>query len=166
MVQVARLYGADVAGLDAVEDKLGYLETELSVHAVDSSDFDAVRLPNNWAGGADVVVDLLGNHASLAWSLRSLRPNGRLIVLTTFRDVDFEASPRDLVLSQVSIMGSRYARRAELQLAARIVAAGRVRPIVTRRVGLDQLDAVHDELRSGTLLGRGALVWRAGRDDF
>jgi D-arabinose 1-dehydrogenase-like Zn-dependent alcohol dehydrogenase len=159
MVQVARLFGAEVAGLDAVEPKLRYLSDKLGVGAVDSSDFESARLPATWDGGADVVVDFLGSPASLAWSARSLRENGRLVVVTTFRDVDFRASPRELVLSQTCVVGSRYASRWELELAARLVASGRVQPVVTRRVGLEEVGAVHDELRRGALLGRGALLW-------
>ncbi len=161
LVQVARLRGADVVGLDAVEDKLVFLTRELGVGAIDSSDFAAARLPATWRGTADVVVDLLGSRRSLQWSLGALAPGGRLVVLTTFRDVDVAVSPRDLVLGEGALLGSRYASRHELLLAARMVAEGRVRPVVGRRVRLDELESVHRELREGRLLGRGALIWRA-----
>jgi hypothetical protein len=43
-----------------------------------------------------------------------------------------------------------------------MVADGRVRPVVGRQVGPSGIDSLHDDLRSGRLLGRGALVWDAG----
>jgi D-arabinose 1-dehydrogenase-like Zn-dependent alcohol dehydrogenase len=159
MVQVARLRGADVVGLDAVEEKLAYLADELGVAAVDSSNFDDVRLPAAFNDEADVVVDLLGSRASLAWALRALAPGGRLAVLTTFRDVELRVSPRDLVLRQTALVGSRYAARHELLLAARLVAAGDVQPVIGRRLTIDEVDAAHRDLREGRLLGRGALIW-------
>jgi propanol-preferring alcohol dehydrogenase len=159
MVQVARVWGADVAGLEVVPEKLRFLEEELSVTAVRSDDFGAVELPAAWQGRADVVVDLLGTPASLSWAVGALAPNGRLVVLTTFRDVDFPVSPRELVLAQGTITGSRYASRAELVTAGRLVASGRVRPIVTRVVDAGGIDTVHDELRRGELVGRGAVAW-------
>jgi propanol-preferring alcohol dehydrogenase len=160
MVQVARLCGSDVVGLDAVDHKLAYLTDELGVAAVDSSSFDDVRLPAGWDGVVDVVVDLLGTAASLAWAARVLAPNGRLVLLTTFRDIDMTVSPRNLVLRQASLLGSRYAARHELLLAARLVASGDVRPGIGRRLTIDDVDAAHDDLREGRLLGRGALIWK------
>jgi D-arabinose 1-dehydrogenase-like Zn-dependent alcohol dehydrogenase len=159
MVQIARLRGADVVGLDAVEDKLAYLADELGVAAVDSSTFDDVRLSAGWHGEADVVIDLLGTRASLGWALGALAPGGRLAVLTTFRDVELPVSPRELVLRGAALLGSRYAARHELLLAARLVASGDVRPVIGRRLTIDDIEAAHRDLREGRLLGRGALIW-------
>ena len=63
------------------------------------------------------------------------------------------------VFSQLSVLGSRYASRHEVAEAARLVAAGLVRPVVTARAGIDDVDRIHDALRAGELLGRGARVW-------
>lgn len=159
MTQTARVFGADVAALDAVQDKLAYLDEELGFFTADSSDFGAVRLPPAWDGRADVVVDFLGRPESLGWALRALDRDGRLVTLTTFRGVEFPVSSRDLVLSQLSILAPRYATRGQVDRAARLVAAGRVRPVVGRRERIARVEEIHDDLRAGTLLGRGALVW-------
>jgi propanol-preferring alcohol dehydrogenase len=159
MVQVARAHGADVLGLDVDARKLAYLADELGIAAADSSEFGPVALPERWRGRADVVVDLLGRPASLGWALAVLGTGGRLVVLTTFKDVDAPVAPRDLVLRQLSILGSRYATRAEVDQAARLVASGVVRPVVGRRENRDSVVAIHQDIRAGRLLGRGALVW-------
>jgi propanol-preferring alcohol dehydrogenase len=158
--QVAQVYGADVAGLDVMQEKLAYLEEELRVFPVDSSDFARIRLPEAWGGKADVVVDYLGRSESLRWALGALDRDGRLVTLTTFRDSEFPISSRELVLSQLSILGSRYCTRAEFDLAARLVASGRVRPVIGRREPVERAAEIHADLRAGRLLGRGALVWR------
>src|SRR5438105_2863874 len=88
MVQVARVYGAEVVGLDVSAEKLDYLQRELDVPAVHSGDFGAVELPAAWGGRADVVVDLLGTAESLRWGVGHLGSSGRLVTLTTFRDVE------------------------------------------------------------------------------
>jgi D-arabinose 1-dehydrogenase-like Zn-dependent alcohol dehydrogenase len=157
MVQVARLQGASVCGLETGDAKLGFLERELGAAAADSSDFGAVRLP--WAR-PDVVIDLLGTSESVAWSLDALAPGGRLVLLTTFPDRSAELSPREAVLRELTVVGSRYAGRAEVAFAAELVASGRVRPVVSRRAGPDGVDDLHEALRRGELIGRGALVWR------
>ena len=159
MVQVARERGAEVAALDAAPAKLGWLRDELGVPAIDSSDFAAASLPASWRRGADAVVDLVGNEASASWALGSLAPGGRLVALTTFRETTFAVGSRALVLAEASILGSRYASRHELIRAGRLVAEGRVRPVVGARATLDDVDEIHGALRSGELLGRGALVF-------
>jgi D-arabinose 1-dehydrogenase-like Zn-dependent alcohol dehydrogenase len=157
MVQVAGVFGADVAGLDVDAAKLEHLERELGVRPVDSSDFGAARLP--WSDPPDVVIDLLGTRESLKWALRALGRGGRLVVLTTFPGVEFPVSPRAMVFGELALLGSRYARRAELAMAARLVLEGRVRPVIGRRERIERVTEIHDDLRAGRLLGRGALVW-------
>lgn len=159
MVQVARVHGADVLGLEVDARKLAYLADELGIAAASSADFGSVALPDRWRGRADVVVDLLGRPASLGWALAVLGTGGRLVTLTSFKGVAAPVAPRDLVLRQLSILGSRYATRAELDHAARLVASGAVRAVVGRREGPDSVTAIHEDLRAGRLLGRGALVW-------
>jgi D-arabinose 1-dehydrogenase-like Zn-dependent alcohol dehydrogenase len=105
------------------------------------------------------VIDLLGREESLSWSHRSLGAGGRMVVLTTFPGVEFGADPRELVFGEGSILGSRYASRGELLLAARLVREGRVRPVVSEVVGVDEVDGIHDSLRAGALVGRGAVSW-------
>jgi D-arabinose 1-dehydrogenase-like Zn-dependent alcohol dehydrogenase len=159
MAQVARAHGADVLGLDVDARKLAYLADELGIATADSSDFGSVALPLRWAGRADVVVDLLGQPATIGWALAVLATGGRLVSLTTFKGVAAPVAPRDLVLRQLSILGSRYATRAEVDHAARLVASGAVRPVVGRRERWDSVNSIHEDLRAGRLLGRGALVW-------
>jgi D-arabinose 1-dehydrogenase-like Zn-dependent alcohol dehydrogenase len=159
MVQMARIHGAEVAGVEAAPAKLAYLRDELGVAAVDSSDFSAAALPGEWGQRADVVVDFLGRPESLGWAFANLRTAGRLVVLTTFRDVEFPVSPRELVFRECSIIGSRYAGRHELVRAADLVASGLMHPIVTERARIEDVERIHDALRGGELVGRGALVW-------
>lgn len=162
MVQVARLYGGRVIALEANEDKLRYLESELGFDVMDSSDFSGVRLPQAWHHKADVVVDLLGSATSLRWSLDALDTGGRLVVVTTFRGVDTILSSRELVLGEKAMIGSRYCGKGELLQAGALLARGDIQAVIGRRVTLDGVEEVHDLLRRGELVGRGALVMAGG----
>jgi D-arabinose 1-dehydrogenase-like Zn-dependent alcohol dehydrogenase len=158
MVQVARAYDGEVVGLDIDPVKLAYLGDELGVEVTDSKDFESVALPTHWGGAADVVVDFLGSRASLELALRTLGIGSRLVTLTTVPGVETPLSPREMVFRKRSILGSRYATRHEVGLAAALVAAGRVRPVIGRQVGPDQVLSVQEDLHAGRLLGQGALV--------
>ena len=159
MVQVALLHGALVAGLEAKQSKLEALEREFDISAVDSTDFSEIRLPGSWHGRADVVVDLLGTSESSGWAATVLDRGGRLVLLTTFRDVEFALSQRAAVLEEITVLGSRYASRDEVQTAAEYVESQKVIPIVSEVAPWTEVEALHEHLRAGTLWGRGALDW-------
>jgi D-arabinose 1-dehydrogenase-like Zn-dependent alcohol dehydrogenase len=160
MIQVARVHGAEVAGLDVSDAKLAAIE-ELGALPVRSEDFAGLDPESIWPRKRPtVVVDLIGTHESLAWSSEALDSGGRMIVLTTFRERSFPADPRRLVFREAAILGSRYASRAEVGFAAHLVASGRVRPVVGGVVGPEGIPALHSQLRRGELVGRGALVWK------
>lgn len=158
MVQVAAAHGASVAGLDVDPAKLAYLADELGITAVDASRLDAAALPAAWGGTADVVVDFVGAPSTVGWALDHLDAAGRLVVLTTFPGVAAAVAPRQLVFGQLSVLGSRYASRAELGQAADLVASGRVRPVIGERTDLAGAPALLERLGRNDVLGRGAVV--------
>lgn len=159
MVEMARLFGAQVAGLEASESKFQAI-TVMGGTPVSSRSFEEIDLRTVWdAPTATVVIDLLGTRESVTWGLTSLALGGRFVALTTFRDVDVPMSPRDLVLRELTVLGSRYASKAEVAEAADLVAAGKIHPIVSRVVPPARVSELHQALRDGALLGRGAIDW-------
>lgn len=159
MIEMAALFGGRVAGLEAGDTKFDAIR-RMGGTPILSASFDAIDLTSAWgADQADVVIDLLGSRASLAWGMGALALGGRLVVLTTFRDVDVAMSPRDLVLRETTTLGSRYASRAELVEAADLVASGKIHPVVSQVVPPERIEDVHRALREGRLVGRGAVDW-------
>lgn len=164
MLQVAMLDGAVAAGFDIDESKLGMV-SDLGARPVLSEDFSSLDPASIFdEGPPTVVVDLVGSDASLAWSVDALAPGGRLVVLTTFRERSLSVDPRDLVFREISIVGSRYATRAEVATAGELVASGAIRPIIGQRVEPGEVRELHNRLEAGTMLGRGALDWRSHAD--
>jgi D-arabinose 1-dehydrogenase-like Zn-dependent alcohol dehydrogenase len=157
-IQVAAIYGARVAGLDVEDDKLAAIE-ELGARPVASDDFGNLE-PELWVGERPtVVVDFVGSADSLGWALKAVESGGRVVVLTTFRDVTAILDPRLLVMAEASVIGSRYATRHEVRLAASLVAEGRVRPMIGATTGPADVAEVHERLRMRRIVGRGALTW-------
>ena len=160
MVQMARVFGAEVIAVDLGESKLAACR-ELGARA--TLDFsapgavDAVRAAA--PRGVSVAIDLVGSRETLAFALDTLGPRGRLVLLTTFQGVTLDVSPRRLVAQEISVLGSRYASRYELAQAAEMVAAGRIKPIVSEVVKLEDVGTLHGKLRARTLLGRGAIAF-------
>jgi D-arabinose 1-dehydrogenase-like Zn-dependent alcohol dehydrogenase len=160
MVQVARHYGAAVAGFDIADDKLAEIE-RLGASAVRSDDLGVVDPTRVFVDGAPtVVIDLIGTTATQRWAIDGLATGGRLVALTTFRDRAFEVESRELVFRELAVIGSRYANRSELITAAELVASGAVKPIISEVRGPAEVLDIHENLQAGTLIGRGALDWR------
>lgn len=159
MVEMAVHFGGLVAGLEASEAKFDAIRAAGGAPVLSRS-FDAVDLKPVWSGEPPtVVIDLLGSRDSVTWALHVLPLGGRLVLLTTFRDVEAILSPRDMVLRELTIVGSRYASKTELRESADLVAAGQIHPVVSAVVGPEGIERVHSALRDGTLVGRGAVDW-------
>jgi propanol-preferring alcohol dehydrogenase len=159
MVQMANLFGAEVAGLEANEKKFDTI-AQMGGMPVLSRSFEGIDLGTVWTERrATVVIDLVGSRASLAWGLKSLDLGGRLVVLTTFRHVEIPVSPRDFVMGESTLLGSRYASKSELVESADLVTSGKIRPVVTQIVPPSEVEDVHRALRDGSLIGRGAVDW-------
>jgi D-arabinose 1-dehydrogenase-like Zn-dependent alcohol dehydrogenase len=159
MVQVARHRGAAVAGFDVVDEKLAELD-RLGVLPVRSNDIANIDPTSIFKDGEPtVVIDLLGTTASARWAIDGLAMGGRMVALTTFRDRPVPFESRELVFRELSLIGSRYANRSDLSEAAELVASGAVEPIIGAIGGPGDVLAMHEQLRAGTLLGRGALDW-------
>jgi propanol-preferring alcohol dehydrogenase len=159
MVQVAALFGAEVVGLDVEDDKLALVE-ELGARPVDSTRFEDLEAGSLWhRGGPTAVVDLVGSQDSLRWAVESVASGGTVVVLTPFRGRSMTVDPREAVLREIAIRGSRYATRAELRLAADLVAAGHIRSIVSAEREPKRVLELHGLLERGSLVGRGAVRW-------
>ncbi len=162
MVQMARLFGGRVVAVDIDDAKLARVRALGAASTVNFRAANAEALARDALdGGATVAVDLVGSEATLEWTFRLLGPAGRMILLTTFPDIGVHVLSRQMVTGELTLLGSRYCSRAEVLAAARLVAEGRIRPIVSRVVALRDVETVHAMLREGTLLGRGAITFDA-----
>lgn len=159
LVQVARLTGASVVGVDVGPEKLTALE-RVGCRGVDGRQLSNCRGSSLWdLGGPTVVIDLVGRNETLTWSMDELAMGGRLIVLTTFRDRALRVEPRLMVSRELIVLASRAATRAEYGYAAELVAKGAVQAVIGGVRGPDRVLEIHELLRSGSLIGRGALTW-------
>lgn len=158
LVQVASLLGGTVVGVDLTQEKLELVES-VGATPADGGDLDAVDVAGLLGRPPSVVVDLVGSPETLAWGTRVLDSGGRQVVVTTVRGGRVELSVRDAVFREIAVLGSRYARRGEVAVAAELLRSGRVRAVVGSVVSPDGVPAVHTALREGRLLGRGAVRW-------
>jgi D-arabinose 1-dehydrogenase-like Zn-dependent alcohol dehydrogenase len=160
MVQMARHFGADVIAVDVGAAKLAAARERGTVAALDFETADVREALRAAAPrGVSVAIDLVGNRETLAFAVDALGRRGRLVLLTTFPGVTVDLLPRAMVQQELSVIGSRYASRWEVSEAARLVADGRIQPVVSAVVALERVRELHARLRARTLLGRGAIAF-------
>lgn len=154
-LQLARMMGAFVMAVDIGDEKLA-LAGELGAERIfDASTGDFSASARQWTGGegTDVVLELVGT-ATFASSLKSLGRGGRLVIIGSHTGETLTASPQAMIANEWEILGSRNVTKRELAEVVALVAAGRIRPIVTGRYPLEEAETLHQRLRRQEVVGR------------
>jgi NADPH2:quinone reductase len=183
LLQLGRLHGIQTYGT-ASTGKLKTIEG-LGGHAIDYKRSDFLkRVRNAPGGGVDIVFDGIGGW-NLLRSWRALTPGGRLIaygLLSTFA-----GGKRDVkrLLSSVTGWGAAYVLslltrrkrlsiysiqmlkrrrpdwfRQDLTTLLDLLKRGELKPIIDRRLSLEQAALAHDLLGKGETVGKIVLVSR------
>jgi threonine dehydrogenase-like Zn-dependent dehydrogenase len=85
--------------------------------------------------GVDVVMDAIGLEGTIQLALEVLRPGGRVVAFGNLRP-EFTAGYADLFLREKDILGVRANTKEDLLAVTDLVAAGRLKPIVSRLLPL------------------------------
>ena len=158
LVQMAQYFGGDVTAVDRVAEKLDRCRELGAAHVVDTSERPLSEAVSELGVSYDAVVDFTGSTDLIAEAKAHLAPRGRLVNLTTFPGRSFDLSPREQVLAETEVVGSRYCSKYELRRAAALVADGVIDPVVTEVVEMDDVPDLLDRIRSEEVVGRGAMV--------
>jgi D-arabinose 1-dehydrogenase-like Zn-dependent alcohol dehydrogenase len=131
-VQYAHVVGGSVVAVDVRKDKLD-LATELGathvVNALDVRPEDAVRD----LGGADVAIVLAASNSAIESAFASLRPGGRLVLVSLPKDGSLSLPIFDTVLHAKQVIGSIVGTRQDLAEVFALHAAGRTRVVTEVR---------------------------------
>jgi propanol-preferring alcohol dehydrogenase len=156
--QLAALRGAHVVAADVAPDRLTHVDrvtpdTVVPVDATAADFVDRVREATPYGDGPTVVVDTVGDTATLHEAFEAMAMGGQVVSLTTHHDRVFDRPMREYVVKEASFLGSRYATKDEVVRAARLFADDRLQPVVRGRVGLDEVPAVHRAIRANETFG-------------
>ena len=158
-MQLARIMGARVIAADVVLDKLRGAEQFGPDGIVNSREEDLPQRVKELTGGlgADVVVEGVGGAAVAAVlpdSLACLKLGGRLVVMGYNYGIPLAVDTADLVYGQWSILGTRASSLQDVVDVVKLVEQGRLKPVVSERFPLEQVEAALARLRESPPLGR------------
>jgi NADPH:quinone reductase-like Zn-dependent oxidoreductase len=154
-IQIAKFFGARViatAGRDEKLAKARELGADFLINHKTQKIRDEVRRITN-KRGVDVVFEHVGT-ATWDESVASLALAGRLVTCGNTTGYDAKIDLRFLFSRQLSLLGSYMGTKSELHMVMKLVAAGRLKPIVDRVFPLAEARAAHEYLESGGQFGK------------
>jgi NADPH:quinone reductase-like Zn-dependent oxidoreductase len=158
-IQMVRHLGARPIAVTSSPDKAARLHEAGAEEVIIAPDLQFAREARRRTGGrgADVVLEITGA-LTFDQSLRSLAPAGRLVVVGNLETKMVEINPGLIILKELEIIGSFATSTAELREVFELVAAGRLKPIVTGVMPLREAAAAHRILQDRGVFGRMVLT--------
>jgi NADPH:quinone reductase-like Zn-dependent oxidoreductase len=154
-IQVAKFLGARVIATAGSDEKLALarqLGADETINHHTQKIRDEVRRITA-KRGVDVVFEHVGT-ATWEDSLASLAPGGRLVTCGATTGFDAKVDLRFLFSRQLSLLGSYMGEKSELFTVMKLVAAGRLKPVVDRIFLLAACAEAHAYLEAGKQFGK------------
>ncbi len=153
-VQIAQLAGAQVLATSRRTERLKIAVEygATTVNPAKESLFDVVE-DFTQGEGVDLVVDNIGNRASVREGLSLLRPGGKFLVVA-YLDETFEVPSMPLFKTEQQIIGCRGSTKQDLIDVVQLAQQGQLKPVIGARYPLEEIDSAVGRLERGDLVGR------------
>ena len=154
-VQVAKLAGARVIAVSTSEEKLKKSKQLGADQTIHSPPQDITKQVIRLTGGkmVDVVFEHVGP-VTFEAALKSMKAGGRLITCGATTGPSVTIDLRFVFSRQYQILGSKMGTLAEMRQVARLVAEGKLRPIVDRIFPLAQARQAQEYLAEKKQFGK------------
>jgi propanol-preferring alcohol dehydrogenase len=155
-VQIGKLLGARVLSVDLEEKRLAMAKAmgaEETFQATGKELEDSI-LSYTQGRGVDTVLDLVGKNETFHSSLAFLKKGGKLVLVGYSFDQPFSIFPAVIMRGEFRIIGSRACRLRDMEEVIELVAAKKIKPLVTETFPLEQVNEVHARLKRNEILGR------------
>ena len=155
LLQLANLKGVRVIAITTDESKPPALETLGASDVIPTGelDFSEIVLALTEDRGADVALDAVGSPL-FPQTLRSVAPGGRLILLGELQREKVEIPLPEIIFRELNIIGSVGTTRRHVEQAARLVAQGKIRPIISHTLPWTDADDAYRLLKYRRTVGR------------
>ncbi len=161
MLQVARAFGAFVIAVERDAEKLRRLQEFTPDALVDASAQDWEKdLTQAASGQLDVCIDFVGSPETTGKGLAALGRGGIFVIagsmphLRSDKNAVISAAPMYLVNKEISILGTRYATRAEIARSLELVRDGKVTPVIGASFPLVRTEEAFEAIRQNRIFGR------------
>jgi len=153
-VQIAVHAGAKVIATSrraerlAVAEKYGAIPVNTGTQSLDEAVQDLTG-----GEGVDIVMDNIGNNASIAQGFRILRPGGKFLVVA-YLEENFLVPSMPLFSQEFEVIGCRGSTRQDLTDVERHVSTGAIEPVIGAYFDLEEIDKAVECLETSSMIGR------------
>jgi alcohol dehydrogenase len=164
-VQLAKLVGAEVVACASSDDKLRRLGELGADHLLDYTREDFMKWVfekfgkphrRQFDGGMDVVVNFTGGDTWVK-SMRVLHRGGRLLTCGATAGFNPVEDIRFIWTFELQVLGSNGWMREDLHTLLELLSSGRLKPIIDRTYGLEQVNDAFALLEDRQVFGKVAL---------
>ena len=154
-IQIAKLAGARVITTASRDAKLAKARELGADEGINHTQKDILAEVKRLTGkrGVDVVIEHVGE-ATWEKSVLSLAQNGRLVTCGATTGYNGKFDLRYLFSKNLSLLGSFMGSRSELYTVLKLVAEGKLHPVIDRVMPLAECARAHELLESGAQFGK------------
>ncbi len=158
-IQLARLSGGRVIAVARNEKKLELAKTLGAEWVISGlAQNQANKILDITAGrGADVVIDLVSTQETFKTASASLRKGGTIVVVGS-TGIEITFSVGQVMFNEFNIRGSIGMTKQSVVDAVELCKSGKVKPIVTDRFPLSNINEAAAKLDRSEVLGRSVLI--------
>jgi 2-desacetyl-2-hydroxyethyl bacteriochlorophyllide A dehydrogenase len=153
-IQLARLFGAEVIGVDSAE-KLDSLRSIGAHRVIDYTKEDFTRMGEAY----DVIFDVVGK-SSFSRSKRSLKRNGRMLLANPGPLQMIRGKWTSMTTSKKVIFGAADYKKEDLIYLKELIEAGKVKSVIDRHYSLEQIAEAHTYVEQGHKKGNVVITIR------
>jgi 2-desacetyl-2-hydroxyethyl bacteriochlorophyllide A dehydrogenase len=146
-VQLAKYYGAEVAGVDRT-GKLDMLRTIGADRVIDTTQEDFTKSGQTY----DVILDVVGK-SSFSGSMSSLKQNGRYLLANPGLLQMVRGRWTSMTSSKQVIFGAAIQKTGDLISLKELIEAGKIKSVIDRRYPLEQTAEAHRYVETGQKKG-------------
>lgn len=154
-VQLAKMAGATVFAVSGSAEKLERLRELGADYLIEARGAEYGKEVWRLTGkqGADVIVDYTGAET---WptTVRTLKPGGRIIVCGATTGFNVQMDLRYVWVREETIVGCNAWDRSDIEALLRLVAEGRIVPVIDRVVPLEETRAAEEALERREVFGK------------
>ncbi|MEM1611309.1 MAG: zinc-binding dehydrogenase [Sulfolobales archaeon] len=154
-IQIAKLFGAEVIAAVGDNEKGRKLLSIGADHLVYYREEDSVSRVVEITGGegVDIVLNSVGGD-TVQKSIDMLRPGGTLVIIGVIAGSEARVMLRRAYLKGIVITGTAGGNRWELREALEMVRRSRIKPIIYKEYGFEEIPEAHRELEEGRVIGK------------
>jgi 2-desacetyl-2-hydroxyethyl bacteriochlorophyllide A dehydrogenase len=158
-IQLARLSGGRVIAVARHDAKLKAAEEEGAEWTFNGRDEKLVDKVMDVTGGrgADVVLDLVSSQETFQMAADSVRKGGTIVVVGSFtRQINFQVL--QVMFKEIEIRGSAGMKRDTVLDAIDLCRSGLVKPVVSEKYSLEEINQAAARLSRGEIVGRSVII--------